>query len=267
MAQKLVAIDMAPHHARIVVLDATLRESRLVSIKSVSFSEEAESIEKWEVVKEALPSTYDTLVVAVDPSTASSRRLSLPFSDLRKVEAALDFELENLIPFEIDDVVSTWTVAERTPDQTTLLVSTMQREALESFFTQAKEAQVEPRIAVLPAAALAGYHLSAEGPVAVASLGESYTHLMVKNGPLSLVRTLRTGGKQIDLLLAKRFNLSLEEARVAKEKESFISLNPEGLSEEHQKISSTMQDALRSLVRELRSSFKQLPAEQAPGVL
>ncbi len=49
-------------------------------------------------------------VTALPGEGASIRTLSFPFSDVRKIEAALPFELESEIPFDIEDVVYSWTL-------------------------------------------------------------------------------------------------------------------------------------------------------------
>ena len=272
MSTKLAAIDFSPHHARIVIIESTLRRAELTATASVARHPDEERAEFWERVRAALPADVDSVVVDTDPSTTSSRVLNFPFGDARKVEAALEFELEGLVPYDIEDLATSWTVVDRTNDKCRVLTTITPRQRLQSWIDDLSDAGMEPR-AIVPSAVGLGELLPREtlDTIAVASLGGSQSHVAVFKKGLRFVRTLQAGGFQVDRTLAKRFNVELPEAKQAKEHEAQVLPDDPEITDKATKdqlqISAAVVDGLSPLLTALITTFKSLPADDTPNRL
>ncbi len=267
MAQHLVAIDIGAARVRVVLLEASLRRTELVSAFSVPVTPGQERGELWAQVRESLPPRLDAVIATVDGTAASTRLLAFPFDDLRRVEAAVPFELENLVPYELTEVVATWSLSQRGGGSSEVLAAVTQRGAVVAGIDELKAAGLEPRALVLPAATLAELATPADGaPVAVLSLGESQSHLAVVAQGLRFARTLRAGGLDVDRALAAHFKLSLVQAKEAKEKEARI-VPQATLPSDDARVTAAVVAGLEPLLRELVVTFRALPGGAMPTKL
>jgi Tfp pilus assembly PilM family ATPase len=221
MPQYLVAIDMGPRRARAVVLEATFRNAELVAAHTIDLDPEVDTAElKWRKVRKVLPRHIDSVIVNIGASAASTRLMTFPFEDQRKVDAALEFELENQVPYDLDDIAITSLVAQKGGGKSSLLTALTPRQGLGDQIRNMKSADLEPRSMVMLAASLAELvPADVSVPTAVLSLGETEAHLAVVNDGLRFARTIRAAGVNVDRALSKKYNLSAEKAKHAKETE------------------------------------------------
>jgi len=285
VANHIVAIDFSDTEARVVVLESTLRQAPVTDILTIE-PDGPEPVSEDTVVdgngeapapedehdrflakiRAQLPQDIDALVVNADATATSSRLLSFPFRDVRKVEQALEFELEGQIPYNLEDVTTTWSITNRGAQNTDVLCATMPRDRLASTLAHLELADLEPRSVVVPAAALAELVpvVETEAPVAVLSLGGSQTHLAILHDGLHFARTLRFGTQNIDRALAKRFALSLEKAKHARLHEARILSADRQVSDDSRAVSDVLISALASLIASLSATFKSLPESALP---
>jgi Tfp pilus assembly PilM family ATPase len=208
------------------------------------------------------------VIATADPASTSTRLLGFPFDDARKVEAAIDFELENQVPYDIEDLALTWSFAARGGGQTQVLAAVTPREQLAEQIDELKAVDLEPRAMVAPAVALAELAPpDEEGPIAIASLGDTQTHLAIVDKGMRFARTLRAGGVDVDRALAGRFGLDVGRARDAKENEARLVDAEEAADSDVRTASDAVAAGLTPLVRGLATTFKSLPAESAPARL
>ena len=264
MPQIAVSIVLSDRAAHIAVTEARFRHARLAAVDTVSFVAEASMEQRWQEVRERLPARIDSLAINLDAAAVSSRRLTFPFGDMRKVESALAYELEGQIPFNIEDVAVSWFPITRGPRQTDLVAALAPREAVTERIATLAAGQLEPRIVAHPAAGLA--ELVAEpgdDMVAILSLGSRASHLAVVGRRPHYVRTLRTGGDDIDNALAQTLRVSLPEARRIKESEAAI-VSDEGASEDARAISDAVCAGLAPLVAAMGATLRTLDPEELP---
>lgn len=268
MAQRVVAVETSPRVARVVVLETTLRRTDVAKVTSVPLPEGATREQVLAAVRGAVPESIDTLVFAADSRTVSTRRLHFPFGDLRRLDAAVLFELENQVPYDIEDTALTYNVVSRTPTSMDVLTALMPKKPLRELITEAEAAGVEPRVVLPAAAALVELAPHADpDPIAIISVGESISHLaVVRRGALLLSRTVRAGGADVDRAIAKAFGVELPAAKEAKEKEVRLltSHEHEEAGADLRRVSDAAAAGLAPLVTGLATTFKALPIDEAP---
>ncbi len=263
MAQQIIAVDVSPRALRVVRLETSLRSAAVASVETIPMGDQ-ERAQALRALRDKLPEHVDSIVVSVDERAASTRALRFPFGDLRKVEAAVDFELEGQVPYDLDDTARTWHVTARSGNSTEVLAALTPKKALLERLTELSAVDLEPRAVLLAASGLVELVPQSQDPVAIVSLGDTATHVAVARAGLRMARTLRAGGADVDRAIAKAYNLDLPTARDAKEREGRVLVAAAAASAEERKISDTVVAGLGPLVTGLATTFKSLAAADAP---
>lgn len=268
MPQRLVAIDFSSSSIRVAIVDSTLRRAELTAVRTIARDPTLSPDEQLQRVRAALPSEIDSLVVGCNTDGISTRLLGFPFTDLRKVEPAIEFELESQVPYDLDEIATAWQMTDRSAGACRVLAAVATREPLIAQIDQLKAADLEPRAMAIPASALAELAPSAtDENVAIIALGDTQTHLAVTRGRnLIYARTLRAGGSDVDRSLAKHFQLELDAACEAKEGEARLLTREQeaSASEQEQAVARATTEGLAGLVSQLVSTFKALPEAEQP---
>ena len=214
MSQRIAAIELSGDIARAVVVQATLRKQSVENAVTVTRQEEETDEALLGRLQAALGGHFDSIALGSDASRVSARLLDFPFGDLRKIDAAVGFELEGQIPYSLEDVALSYLITERGPAKSEVLASIMPRTCLERRLALFKEVGLEPRVVASPAGGLMEL-LPAERTerAAVLSVGQSESHLAFVSGDtLRSARTLRFGTGKLEQTLAKSLGVALEDA-------------------------------------------------------
>lgn len=123
MTKQLIGIDIGRHTLRLAILS---REQGTVSVVSVMESPHGEVADQMAWLQEYLKDDShigDRLAACLPGSAALLRRLSFPFSDRRKIAAALPFELAAQLPVALDDYSTVMQPPIRTADGATVVAA------------------------------------------------------------------------------------------------------------------------------------------------
>lgn len=96
-----------------------------------------------------------TLVVGLPAGRLSTWLLEMPFSDKKRLEATLPFEVENYVPWDLETVVLDYQVIDRGPPAK-VFAAMAPRDRVQKLLDGLGEAGVDPRFVTVDAAALAG---------------------------------------------------------------------------------------------------------------
>ncbi|HXN06866.1 MAG TPA: hypothetical protein VN944_07365 [Nitrospiria bacterium] len=99
---KIIGLELEGNHLRVAELEEQWSGSlRLLYLNELSLQEK----ESVDPVLAAKIASADQIIVNVSGQKVSSRVVEFPFSDPKKIGKALPFEMEQLLPFEIDAAV------------------------------------------------------------------------------------------------------------------------------------------------------------------
>jgi Tfp pilus assembly PilM family ATPase len=217
------------------------------------------------------PSSSDVVVMAWPSSEAAFHRLSMPFTDRAQIERTLPFAVENEVPFELDDMVLSWRMAESN-EQTQVIAVLARRERVREWLDALVERGIDP----------AAVHVDADlfGPwafdppavvqlddaldrppaplVAILDLGHAHTAVsVVRNGVVQFARSVNVGGHAFTKAIQEALGCSWEEAERFK----------------HGDLVANVEDAVTDLGTGQHSGYATLPPEarakvdQAIGLL
>ena len=99
---KIVGLKIEKGKRAVSVIEKGLRQSELKDSYSIAFATDTELAD---ILRSKSPEWTDARIISAIPGNKFSQRtLTFPFSDRKRVEKALPFEIEDVIPFSIDEV-------------------------------------------------------------------------------------------------------------------------------------------------------------------
>jgi general secretion pathway protein L len=269
MAHTICGIDVGAFSIKFAFLEVGFRTNTLRGLMETAVgSGDAPLLQRqMDAVREGLAqvSSEVTPYLAVPGDQLSLRVLELPFSDSRKIDQVVGYELEGQIVHAIEDVVFDHLVVGQRPEGATVMAAAARREDLAVLVGAAEERGLHPRAlfaapliyrTLLPLAVDVGA-AGATPCQAVVDFGHQRTNIcFVRAGDPVYARTIRRGGEQLTAAIAKAFNADHERAEQAKRNDAFLvspgrpATTPLGV-----KLDSVLREALAPTIRELRQTL------------
>ena len=284
---RILGLDLGSYSVKAVSLVTTLRGFQVGSYWEERVPPVAEGAALLDAQVQAtgalmarLGFTPDSIVCGVPGTEVITRLLRLPFTDSRKIDQVVGFEVGEQLPFEVEDVVIDHQVVASDGQAADVLVAVMRRDRMAELLAKFKAIGVDPRVLcldTLPLAALARDALSMEtSTYAVVDVGHAHTSVSVVGaGSIQYVRTLTRGGKQ----LTEAISLLVEEQGEYESPEAWHGLREasqalkeqaggwdfgalDGGSGTAARARALMEEALVPLVQDLRQTFQAHAAQK-----
>lgn len=277
--QKILGIDIGATAVKAVAIEAgyrthELRAYRAEPIPPAVAPAEGEAPLTWaERVAPVLQAfadddwfRADSVVCCLPGAQVASHLVTLPFGDQKRIDATLKFEIEALIPFDLEDVVFDAHVVSRSPTKTEMLVAVARKEDVQALLDVLSQVGVDPNVVTFSALSLASFYgagyvrtpaptLDQDGetprPVseAIVDIGAERTNVLItEGGQVRFARTFTVAGKDVTRAIARAANLSFEEAEARK-------LQHELGGGDDPAVAAAADRAAAGFVRELRSTF------------
>jgi len=215
MPKSIIGLDIGTHSIKVVEVRGGLK-----NLDIVSFAEFPSAEGVSHIFKEGAASR--TMVVTAIPQ-ASMRVVSLPFRDERKIEQVIPFELEQHIPFPLDEVTVSWHIlgsGEVDRNTTDILAAAVQKSVLKEFLEGLSRGGVDPVIVDLDAlvpSSLSPMTNIPDAPTALLDIGKSKSSFTVFSGKqMCYARILPSGGEDLTRAIERKTGLSRDEAESAK---------------------------------------------------
>jgi general secretion pathway protein L len=306
MAQRVIGIDVGSHSVKVVQLTVSMRSFSVTGYHEEPVPQdegvEGEPRSALERAGEALRALQargalagDVFITGLPGDVVTTRLVRLPFSDSRRIDATLRFEVEAQVPYDLDDMVLTSTVLSGQVDKKTdVLVGLAKKSDVAEYLSLLKSVGVDPRHVEMDALALddlvrhllartedaappavtPGGTTIAAGPdaylaaTAVVDIGHRRTSICVMvEDQVVTARTVLRGGADLTRALARSFHLPLDQAEQGKQREAYLEVPGEKAPyPEQARISQILREALQPVVRELRQSFQAVVAQRRARV-
>lgn len=130
MTKRLIGIDINQQTLRLAILS---QEQGILSIVSVVESARSESGDVGIWLRQCLDNEFhlgDRMATCISGASAFVRRLSFPFSDSKKISAALPFELSSQLPVTLDDYTTATQPPIRKDGETSILTAAVKTSLL-----------------------------------------------------------------------------------------------------------------------------------------
>lgn len=211
---------------------------------------------------QSLPKAPDQVAVAMPTSLSTFRNLKLPTRDRKSIQSGVTFELDDELPFPIEKAAYDYSILAQTKHEGTHLhvaasLKTTISKAIESWHS----AGINPDLITTECWAyrvilsrILGKQEQPD-PVLLIQIGNERTVLYVHwNGTPILARELHWGGRDLTHAIARKYNLSHEQAEQAKLDHGFVVPleQRDDVSQEQIEFSETLLSVFQSLFIEIR---------------
>src|SRR3569833_3471366 len=232
MAHPVSGIDIGAFSIKVVVFDVGFRQNvfrgafeELVPDGSAPLQER-----QREALREGLTrvSSDAMLYVAMPGDARAIRALELPFTDPRKIDQVIGFELEGQIVHALEEVVFDHVTVRSTAEGSSVLAVAAKQTDVAAFLEALQGGGVDPRS--LYAAPLAYRALSIDDPradeesgkaPAILDIGHMRANLFIGRDKAGIAaRTILRGGHHLTAALAEGLELTLDRAEQWKRTES-----------------------------------------------
>lgn len=228
MAQRIIGLDLGSYSLKAVHLDSTFRGFQLVDYKerrvaAGTFDAEGsaadlEAVESW---LKGEPAGPETVICAIPGDVVLTRFLELPFRDRKRIAEVVGFELEDHIPYDIDEVAYDYQIVSQGEDSSKVLMVAVPRERIEQYLRDLKEVGIDPKVLSFGPWAYVNLipYLSPapQEAIAVVDIGHRRTDVcVVRDGAVEFVRTLNRAGAHLNEVVARQLDIDVHEADVRK---------------------------------------------------
>lgn len=142
------------------------------------------------LIERHCPARPDAVGTALPGTSISHRILRLPFADAGRLAATVPFELESLVPFDVESGVIAFTVLERDGDGATVLAAIAQRSEVQRHLDEMAAAGVDPAVVDVGAVALAGLLRPRATDLLLIEPRDDGGVVLLREGRLAAVRVL-----------------------------------------------------------------------------
>lgn len=281
MAHLICGIDLGAFSVKFTFLEVGFRASTLRgTLETAVPNGDAPLLERQaEAVREGFAQAREaTPYLAMPGDQLSVRVLDLPFTDPRKVDQVVGYELEGQIVHSLEDVVFDHSMVRHGAEGSTVLAVAAKRDDLAAVIAACEAQGTHPRAlyaapvvyrTLLPAddepapAAAEGDEPRPPPCRLILDIGHLRTNLcFLRAGETLYARTIRRGGLQITQAIAQAFRADMDRAEQAKRGEAV--LLPAGQAAPTPvaaKLDAVLREALAPLVRELRQTLASFRAQ------
>ncbi len=251
----LKAVEMESRFRRIEVLD--LHEVRLPLQNLDPTAAYQKAVAE---LMARLPSHPEKVVTSLPAAQTALRFLQVPLKQAKKVEQSFKFDLEDNVPFKLDDSVVEHHLYP-TKEGHIVFAAIAPRRHIQTYLEWLKNVGVDPDWLTFEGMGLVNLYLASiaqkgaeipPGPVLLMDVGHVKTNIAVLDqNRLELFRSLNWGGSAITQAIASALGISIEEAEAKKIKELRLD---EDFSVETQE----MEDMISATGRAFSSFFTEL---------
>ncbi|MBN2716191.1 MAG: pilus assembly protein PilM [Deltaproteobacteria bacterium] len=254
MTQHFIGVDLGSHAVKAIVVKQGFRGGEIVKFDTepVLLDENGVSLDT-DIVQAAgrlvkrLNVDDASIFCAMPGESVSMHRITIPLNASKRAAEVLSFELDDLLPYDVDDAAFDFAEVARTPHDVTYTVAAIPRQRMATLLAQLQEVDIDP--AELSAAPLcyAPYleDINAvAGPTAILDVGHQRTNVIVAGDQIRTTRTVLRGGRELSALLASAGEAEFSKGVEFKEREGLTG-----------RVGAVLKDALGNLVREIRQTL------------
>jgi general secretion pathway protein L len=220
MARRILGLDIGSHAVKAVEFRQTLRGLEVAQLRALAIDAPSPALTseiRDFIQTHDLPTEH--VVVSLAGDRVSTRRLSFPFRDRRKISPAVPFEVEAQVPFDLGDFFVDWEIIEQHRGRTEVMATLAPRSEVALLLETIRDAGINPRTVEAEGLVLANLAaiFELEGTRLLADIGHRKTTLcLCVNGRAVAARTVPVAGLAVTEALAREREIGEVEAEQIK---------------------------------------------------
>jgi len=227
MPQRILGVDIGSYSVKVAELSRSFKSFEFVAFyeRRITESELLSRDESTAIALQGLIDdhnlSWDAICVGFPGQLVSSRLLTFPFGSRKKIDQTIEFEIENYVPFHLDEIVLDYAV----------LWTAKEASRVMALYTP--KGEVAKKLAMLQGINIDPRHLSVEGveftncvnlgmvppegAYSIIDIGHEKTTVTIFHGKrLGYVRAVSIAGKAITEAISKRLGVPADEAEKLK---------------------------------------------------
>ncbi|MEK6706571.1 MAG: pilus assembly protein PilM [Bdellovibrionota bacterium] len=217
----------------------------------------------------------DRIAMAMPCRTTTFRNLTVPTRNKKAIQAAINFELDDELPFPIDESVIEHSIVSVSKQMSTVHVSVAPQKHVNSFIEnfrfdhkQQGESEFDPDLLTTEAWAyrtlfnrIAQHpvgRMISEQPVILVQIGHARTVIYAHNKGLPvLAKELSWGGRDLTAAISQKYSIPLDQAEQTKLDHGFVvsPFSPQDVTVEQAEFSEALSQQLKYLAHEIKQSI------------
>jgi general secretion pathway protein L len=264
--QKVIGLDIGSYSIKAVEIINSFKSYQIKNFYELEMPYR-EDVEKNVLLAQTLEQLFkennlqaDRILTAMPGQYISSRIVPVGFSDPRKISMAVMSEVEDAVPFNMEEMIVDHQILGTGTDGRTIVMVVMTRKSfLKSFLDHLTRVNIDPKLVDVDSLSfynLAPYlRLESNECVAMVDIGHEKTSVcIVQNGLLKMFRSINIGGAYLTEFLARDLEATFAEAQSIKHRVSRVHCEKDpavGLSEQDRLVVERMTLASNAIVKDL----------------
>jgi len=283
---KSVGIDIGSNSIKVVEVQTSSKGTTINSYEiktlnqNLNVDHDLEVIEYLREVAARYDHSQTHFCVALRQDRVAVRNKKFPFNDRLKIAKTLPIELEEDIPFSVENSIFDSKIIRSLGNQAEVLACAAPKQHLAKLLLILSDSGIQPHIVSAEGIALANiYERWNEPPPQLPAVSEGqsvfernldvvlqigHNHTLVcffENSNLVAVKSLLWGGKNIAETIMKKYEMPFLEAQKELELKAFILTTKQDTSFDAKIFSDTIAKSVREMVRDLQLCFLELKSE------
>ncbi len=266
MPQRIVGIDIGSYSIKVAEIERSYRDFALVGFfeqpiaHQESLGREISTGQALVKLLEEYNLPSDQIYAALPGQATAIRLIDLPFGDFKKVDATIEFEMENYLPLPLEEMIIDYQILNSTKTSSSVLVSYGKKSEFVKILNMMNSAEADPRFVGSEPIEMANLMklgvFQPEGAYAIVDLGHEKTNVTIFVGSsLQYARTILVGGKDLTQSIADQLKIPVAEAEQMKIEMGQLGPEIEGADETTRSVHDAMQTPLEDLCLQIKQTF------------
>lgn len=260
---RIVGLDLGNYSVKLIELEGSFGKTQVTFRREIKVNGYADAVAQAGSALQALGKQPDRLIVALKTSRTTYRTLSIPAKDKREIQNSIGFELDDDLPFGIEDAAYDWVQARQVQvgEGPNIYVAASLKSHVKGVIEQLQQSGIDPDVvtteawAFRPLLAKVAHAEELDLPILVINLGLDHTLLLAyhRGMPVAL-REIPFGGQVLTQVISDAYGIPTDQAETAKLDNGFV-LPPSQRAQataDQQKFSETLLAPMAELFREIR---------------
>lgn len=259
---RILGLDIGTHSVKGVELDASFKKFQIHNYHDLPIAPGEKPSQVAKRLVESLKKRPDRIVIGLPSHQATFRNLAAPSKNKKALQAAVAFELEDELPFEMDDATFDFAILRQNKGLADVHAEATLTQYVENLVQELRSEGLEPEIITSPIWAyrcllnrVITQPEDQDRPTLLFHMGHHSTDLYLHwQGQPIAFRSLNIGSQKITQAIMEKYKLSEAEAKKTQIENGFILTQSqrENASREQLEFSDTIEGALKSLLAETR---------------
>ncbi len=230
---RILGIELGSSSVKAAEIEVRFRKTEILDLYSVPLTADVTSDvpDTKGAYRDALSNLFrrlpihpEKIVASLPASQAVIRFLKLPIKQVKKVEKTFQFELEDLIPFRLEDAIVESSITSYA-EGCRVVAGIALKKHVESHISWLKDIGLDPDWLTFEGMGLINLFLlemkveneDSQGPSLLMDIGHLKTTMsVIHSGSLQMIRTVNWGGFTVTQFIASELGISLSEAEEIK---------------------------------------------------